>query len=62
MPYQDYSWMAYLAQSGFDVFAMDLTGLGSSTRPAPMDDPCNLPPDQQALLIPSVLPETSWPQ
>ncbi len=23
--YQDYSWMAYLAQAGFDVFAMDMT-------------------------------------
>src|SRR6266511_5627602 len=27
VPYQDYSWMAYLAQAGFDVFAMDLPGL-----------------------------------
>src|SRR5712671_6092078 len=24
VPYQDYSWMAYLAHSGFDVFAMDV--------------------------------------
>src|SRR5512147_1772676 len=23
VPYQDYSWMAYLADAGFDVFAMD---------------------------------------
>lgn len=61
VPYQDYSWMAYLSQAGFDVFGMDLTGLGSSTRPAPMDDPCNLPPEQQALLIPSVLTDVCAP-
>lgn len=57
VPYQDYSWMAYLAQAGFDVFAMDVTGYGRSTRPQPMNDPCNLPPDQQAALIPA-LPST----
>jgi pimeloyl-ACP methyl ester carboxylesterase len=55
VPYQDYSWMAYLAQGGFDVFAMDVTGYGRSTRPPPMNYPCNLAPDQQAALIPSVL-------
>ena len=42
VPYQDYSWMAYLAHAGFDVFAMDMTGYGRSTRPAAMNDPCNL--------------------
>lgn len=47
VPYQDYSWMAYLANAGFDVFAMDTTGYGRSTRPAPMNDPCNLSRDQQ---------------
>jgi pimeloyl-ACP methyl ester carboxylesterase len=47
VPYQDYSWMAYLARAGFDVFSMDTTGYGRSTRPAPMNDPCNLAPDQQ---------------
>jgi len=26
VPYQDYSWMAYLAHAGFDVFSMDMTG------------------------------------
>lgn len=55
VPYQDYSWMAYLAQAGFDVFAMDVTGYGRSTRTQPMNDPCNLPTDQQAALIPSLL-------
>ena len=48
--YKDYSWMTYLAQAGFDVFAVDLTGYGRATRPWIMDDPCNLPPDQQAFL------------
>jgi pimeloyl-ACP methyl ester carboxylesterase len=48
VPYQDYSWMAYLARAGFDVFSMDTTGYGRSTRPAAMNDPCNLSPDQQA--------------
>src|SRR5207253_3579169 len=28
--YEDYSWMAYLARAGFDVFAMDMTGYGRS--------------------------------
>ena len=48
VPYQDYSWMAYLARAGFDVFAMDTTGYGRSTRPAPMNDPCNLAKERQA--------------
>ncbi len=56
VPYQDYSWMGYLARAGFDVFAMDMTGYGRSTRPAPMNDPCNLSHEQQALFTPSLLP------
>ena len=48
VPYQDYSWMAFLARAGFDVFSMDTTGYGRSTRPAPMNDPCNLAKDRQA--------------
>lgn len=47
LAYRDYSWMAYLAQAGFDVFAMDDTGYGRSTRPAAMNDPCNLSAEQQ---------------
>ena len=39
VPHQDYSWMAYLAQAGFDVFSMDMTGYGRSTRPPAMNDP-----------------------
>jgi len=50
-----YSWMAYLAEDGFDVFSMDHTGYGRSTRPAPMDDPCNLSREQQAMLVPVLL-------
>jgi pimeloyl-ACP methyl ester carboxylesterase len=51
VPYQDYSWMAYFARAGFDVFGMDTTGYGRSTRPAPMNDPCNLAKDRQAPFV-----------
>ena len=51
VPYRDYSWMEYFAYAGFDAFAMDLTGYGRSSRPL-MDDPCNLDPRQQPLLVP----------
>lgn len=47
VPYQDYSWMAYLAAAGFDVFSVDMTGYGRSTRPNVMNDPCNLSEDAQ---------------
>src|SRR5947209_4056136 len=49
-PYQDYSWMRYLANAGFDVFAMDMTGYGRSARPAAMNEPCNLAREQQVSL------------
>jgi pimeloyl-ACP methyl ester carboxylesterase len=55
VPYADYSWMAYLAGAGFDVFSMDVTGYGRSTRPLPMNDPCNIPREQQAVLVPVLL-------
>jgi len=55
VPYRDYSWMAYLAHGGFDVFSMDMTGYGRSTRPAAMNDPCNLTREQQAAYIPSLI-------
>lgn len=51
VPYQDYSWMAYLANAGFDVFAMDMTGYGRSTRPYEMNDRCNLPESEQKALF-----------
>jgi pimeloyl-ACP methyl ester carboxylesterase len=54
--YQDYSWMAYLAKAGFDVFSMDVTGYGRSTRPAAMNDPCNLSREQQAGFVPVLIP------
>jgi pimeloyl-ACP methyl ester carboxylesterase len=55
VPYKDYSWMAYLASAGFDVFSMDATGYGRSTRPPMMNDPCNLAPDQQTAFVPTLL-------
>jgi pimeloyl-ACP methyl ester carboxylesterase len=56
VPYQDYSWMAYLAHAGFDVFSMDVTGYGRSTRPAAMGDPCNLTRAQQEAYVPALIP------
>jgi pimeloyl-ACP methyl ester carboxylesterase len=55
VPYRDYSWMAYLARAGFDVFAMDMTGYGRSTRPAAMNDPCNLARAQQTQFLPQLM-------
>ncbi|MDQ3647528.1 MAG: lysophospholipase [Actinomycetota bacterium] len=61
LPFQDYSWMAYLARRGLDAFAVDLTGYGRSPRPR-MDDPCNVgPQSQQELLIPNPLANTCAP-
>lgn len=54
LDYKDYSWMAYLARAGFDVFAMTHTAYGASPKPT-MDDPCNVDPKQQKILIPHVL-------
>jgi len=53
--YSDYSWMAYLANAGFDVFSMDMEGYGRSTRPTVMNDPCNLARAQQALFVPALI-------
>jgi len=53
--YKDYSWMAYLAKAGFDVFSMDMTGYGRSTRPPAMNDPCNLSKEQQARFVPQLM-------
>jgi pimeloyl-ACP methyl ester carboxylesterase len=46
VPQSDYSWMAYLANAGYDVFSMDMEGYGRSTRPTVMNDPANLAPAQ----------------
>jgi pimeloyl-ACP methyl ester carboxylesterase len=59
--HEDYSWMAYLAGAGFDVFSVEMTGYGRSTRPAPMNDPCNLPEARQAALAPIPLPSPCTP-
>ena len=60
LQYQDYSWMEHLADAGFDTFAMDHTGYGFSPRPM-MDDPCNMEPHDQAIVIPDVLSEPCEP-
>ena len=54
VPYQDYSWMAFLARAGYDVFSMDMTGYGRSTRPLAMNDPCNLAAEQQKSIFGAV--------
>jgi pimeloyl-ACP methyl ester carboxylesterase len=61
VPYQDYSWMAYLANAGLDVFSMDMTGYGRSTRPPSMNDPCNLSTAQQAQFVPQLMPAPCAP-
>ena len=40
LQYQDYSLMDYLAEQGFDVFAMAFVGYGHSSR-FTLDNPCN---------------------
>ena len=60
-PVGGHSWMAHLAEAGFDVFAMDTTGYGRSTRPAPMNDPCNLAEAQQAQFVPALIPAPCKP-
>lgn len=54
LDYRDYSWMAYLARAGFNVYGLDLSGYGSSPRPM-MDDPANVSADCQAILVPRQL-------
>jgi pimeloyl-ACP methyl ester carboxylesterase len=61
VPHQDYSWMSYLARAGFDVFSMDTTGYGRSTRPPAMNDPCNLSQEQQKTFVPAFLPAPCAP-
>lgn len=54
---EHYDWMLELAKRGFDTFMLDLTGYGFSPRPK-MDDPCNVDPAQQSIIIPNPLPAT----
>ncbi len=60
-PHPDASWMAFLARAGYDVFSMDMTGYGRSTRPAVMNDPCNLAEGQQETFVPVLIPGTCPP-
>ncbi|MDP3517903.1 MAG: alpha/beta hydrolase [Pseudohongiella sp.] len=61
VPVAGYSWMNYLAEAGFDTFAMDTTGYGRSTRPHVMNDPCNLSEQAQQDFIPNMLHATCTP-
>ena len=61
VPSGDFSWMGYLANAGFDVFSMDVTGYGRSTRPTVMNDPCNLARNQQGAFVPSLIPAPCAP-
>ena len=60
-PHPDASWMAYLARGGYDVFSMEMTGYGRSTRPLVMNDPCNLAEAQQNDFIPDLIPDACPP-
>jgi pimeloyl-ACP methyl ester carboxylesterase len=55
---QSYDWALWLARSAdLDVFMVDLQGSGRSPR-TKMNDPCNVPTTQQALLVPNPLSAT----
>lgn len=54
LAFRDYSWMAFLARAGFVVYGLDLSGYGASPRPM-MDDPSNVSPGCQTLLVPRPL-------
>jgi pimeloyl-ACP methyl ester carboxylesterase len=58
--HETYSWMAFLARAGFDVFAMDMTGYGKSAHPM-MDDPCNVGSGLQKTLVPKTLNDVCKP-
>jgi pimeloyl-ACP methyl ester carboxylesterase len=56
LDYRDYSWLRYLADAGFDAFALDQQGYGNSSKPSVMDDPCNTSAEnQRKYLIPKPL-------
>ena len=56
-----YSWMAYLARAGFDVFSVDMTGYGRSTRPLAMNDACNSAKESRAQFVPQLIAANCTP-
>ena len=63
LQYRDYSWLAYLADAGFDAFALDQQGYGNSSKPSVMDDPCNTSAENQAkYLVPNPLAAPCLPR
>src|SRR5688572_1370853 len=63
LQYRDYSWLAYLADAGFDAFALDHQGYGNSSKPSVMDDPCNTSAENQAkYLVPNPLAAPCLPR
>lgn len=50
-----YSWMAYLARAGYDVFSVDMTGYGRSTRPMAMNDACNVAKAARPQFVPQLI-------
>lgn len=44
LPLGGMSWMDYMAERGYDVYAVDLRGYGRSTRPKEMDEPAEKNP------------------
>src|SRR5262249_59498205 len=44
LPVAGKSWMEYIAERGYDVYALDLPGYGRSTRPTLMDAPADQNP------------------
>ena len=63
LEYRDYSWLRYLADAGFDAFALDQQGYGNSSKPSVMDDPCNTSAEnQKKFLIPKPLPAPCPPR
>lgn len=61
LPFKDYSWMQRLAAENFDTFSVDVTGYGFSPTPT-MDDPCNMSPADQEIVMPNPLTHGCVPE